>query len=135
MWDSCEGPDSAGVTRCESTQLYIFDGRQRSDDSFGHANSGLTYLCVYHHAVAIGEDWVLVEPAIIEQGCADDPQLTVVDTLESVAAAAPALELTETSCSPRSERPARSTARPATPDRSRSRRSSPAPARSSHHGG
>ncbi len=47
-WESCDEPDAAGVTRCESTQLYIFDGRQRSNDAFGHANSALTYLCVYH---------------------------------------------------------------------------------------
>jgi hypothetical protein len=96
---SCEGPDASGVTRCESTQIYIFDGRQRSsDDELGHANGGLTYLCVYHLVVAIGEDWVPVEPAVAEQGCTDDPQLTVVDTLESVTAAAPALELAETVC-------------------------------------
>ena len=47
-WESCDEPDAAGVTRCESTQLYVFDGRQRSNDAFGHANSALTYLCVYH---------------------------------------------------------------------------------------
>jgi hypothetical protein len=96
--ESCEGPDATGVTRCESTQIYAFDGRQRSNDELGHANAGLTYLCVYHHMVAIGEDWVPVEPAVTEQGCSDGTQLTVVDTLESVAATVPALELTQTVC-------------------------------------
>ena len=97
-WESCDEPDAAGVARCETTQAYVFDGRQRSNDAFGHANSALTYLCVYHQAVAFDEDWVPVEPALVEQGCSDEPQLTVVDTLESVTAAVPALELTTMVC-------------------------------------
>jgi hypothetical protein len=97
-WESCDEPDAAGVTRCESTQLYVFDGRQRSNDAFGHANSALTYLCVYHQVVALDEEWVPVEPPLVEQGCNDEPQLTVVDTLESVTAAVPALELTALLC-------------------------------------
>ena len=86
------------MTRCESTQLYIFDGRQRSNDTFGHANSALTYLCVYHQDVAFNEEWVPVEPALVEQGCNDEPQLTVVDTLDSITADVPALELTAMLC-------------------------------------
>ena len=97
-WESCDEPDPDGVTRCESTQLYVFDGRQRSNDAFGRANSALTYLCVYHQAAAFDEEWVPVDPPIIEQGCHDEPQLTVVDTLESVTAAVPALELTALLC-------------------------------------
>jgi hypothetical protein len=97
-WESCDEPDAAGVTRCESTQLYIFDGRQRSIDEFGHANSGLTYLCVYHQTVALDQDGVPVEPSLVEQGCSDDPQLTVVDPLESIIATVPALELTAATC-------------------------------------
>jgi hypothetical protein len=96
--ESCGEPDAAGVVRCESLQAYVFDGRQHSNDEFGHANSSLTYLCVYHQQIAFGEDGVPVEPPLIEQGCSDDPQLTVVDVLESLTAAAPALELTETIC-------------------------------------
>ena len=97
-WESCEGPDASGVNRCESTQVYVFDGRQRSNDDLGHVNAALTYLCVYHQQVAFGEDGMPIEPALIEQGCADDPQLTVVDTLASVTAAVSDLELTETLC-------------------------------------
>ena len=97
-WESCDEPDAAGVTRCESTQLYVFDGRQRSNDAFGHANSALTYLCVYHQVSQFDEDWVAVEPPLVEQGCNDEPQLTVVDTLESVTAVVPALELTAMLC-------------------------------------
>jgi hypothetical protein len=97
-WESCDEPDAAGITRCESTQLFIFDGRQRSKDEFGHTNSGLTYLCVYHQTVAFDQDGFPVEPSLVEQGCSDDPQLTVVDTLESLTATVPALELTEAIC-------------------------------------
>lgn len=97
-WESCDEPDAAGVTRCESTQLYIFDGRQRSNDAFGHANSALTYLCIYHQDVAFDDEWLPVEPALVEQGCNDEPQLTVVGTLESVTADVPALELTAMLC-------------------------------------
>jgi hypothetical protein len=96
-WESCEAPDASGVSQCESTQLYVFDGRQRSHDDLGRVNAALTYLCVYHQLVAFGEDGMPVGPALIEQGCADDPQLTVVGTLESVAAATD-LELTEAIC-------------------------------------
>lgn len=97
-WESCDEPDAAGVTRCESTQLYIFDGRQRSNDEFGHANSALGYLCVYHQTVAIDQDGYPVEPSLVEQGCSNDPQLAVVDTLESVTAAVPSLELEVATC-------------------------------------
>jgi len=96
--ESCDEPDSAGVTRCESVQAYVFDGRQSSNDEFGHAHASLTYLCVYRQQIAFGEDGVPVEPPLIEQGCTDDPQLIVVDVLESLAAEAPALELAETIC-------------------------------------
>lgn len=97
-WESCTEPDADGITRCESTQLYIFDGRQRSNDDFGRANSALTYLCVYRQAVAIDDDGAPVDPGLVEQGCIDDPQLAVVDTLESVTATVPALVLTEELC-------------------------------------
>jgi hypothetical protein len=96
--ESCDEPDAAGVVRCESLQAYVFDGRQHSNDEFGHANASLTYLCVYHQQIAFGEDGVPVEPPLIEQGCSDDPQLTAVDVLESLTAVAPALELTEAIC-------------------------------------
>ena len=97
-WESCSEPDASGLVQCESTQLYVFDGRQRSNDVLGHVNAALTYLCVYHQHVAIGEDGYPVGPALIEQGCSDDPQLTVVDTLENVTAVAPSLELRQASC-------------------------------------
>jgi len=97
-WESCDEPDAAGVTRCESTQLYIFDGRQRSNDAFGHANSALTYLCVYHQTVAIDQDGYPVGPSLVEQGCSDDPLLAVVDTLESVSAAVPSLDVEAATC-------------------------------------
>ena len=97
-WESCEVPDASGVSQCESTQLYIFDGRQRSNDDLGRVNTALTYLCVYHQQVAIGEDGYPVGPSLVEQGCADDPQLTVVDTLASVTAAAPVVELNQATC-------------------------------------
>jgi len=98
IWESCDGPDADGITRCEMTQAYVFAGRQRSNDEFGHANASLSYLCVYHQQVAFGEDGVPVEPPLVEQGCADDADLTVVDTLQSLTASAPALELTEEIC-------------------------------------
>lgn len=97
-WETCSEPDGAGVIRCEATQLYVFDGRQRSNDDLGHVNASLTYLCVYHVQVALGEDGGLIEPPVTEQGCSDDSQLTVVDTLASVTAVVPALELTEAIC-------------------------------------
>ena len=97
-WETCSEPDEAGVTRCEATQLYIFDGRQRSNDELGHANASLAYLCVYHVEVALGEDGGFVEPPVSEQGCSEDPQLTIVDTLASVTAVAPALQLTQAIC-------------------------------------
>ncbi|HYI65962.1 MAG TPA: hypothetical protein VEW95_03475 [Candidatus Limnocylindrales bacterium] len=97
-WESCAEPDASGVAQCESTQVYVFDGRQRSNDDLGRVNAALTYLCVYHQQVAIGEDGYPVGPSLIEQGCVDDPQLTVVDTLESVTAAAPVLELSQAVC-------------------------------------
>jgi hypothetical protein len=96
--ESCDEADSAGVTRCESVQAYVFDGRQSSNDEFGHANASLSYLCVYRQQVAFGEDGVPVEPPLIEQGCSDDAQLAVVDVLESLTAVAPSLGLTEAIC-------------------------------------
>lgn len=98
IWDSCEPPDASGVTRCEMTQAYVFDGRQRSRDQFGRTNGSLTYLCVYHQRAALGEDGIPVEPPIIEQGCTDGPQLSVVDPLKSLTASAPVLQLIETIC-------------------------------------
>jgi hypothetical protein len=97
-WETCGEPDGAGIIRCEATQLYVFDGRQRSNDEFGHTNASLTYLCVYHVQVALGEDGGFVEPPVTEQGCSDDPHLAVVDTLESITAVVPALQLTEAIC-------------------------------------
>lgn len=96
--ETCDGPDADGITRCEGTQAFIFAGRQRSDDEFGHANGPLTYLCIYTYRAAYGEDGMPVEPPIVEQGCADDPQLVAVDTLESLTASVGALELTEMLC-------------------------------------
>ena len=97
-WESCAEPDTSGLAQCESTQVYVFDGRQRSNDDLGRVNTALTYLCVYHQQVAIGEDGYPVGPSLVEQGCVDDPQLAVVDTLESVAAAASSLELSQATC-------------------------------------
>jgi hypothetical protein len=97
-WEACGEPDGAGVIRCEATQVYVFDGRQRNNDDLGHVNAALTYLCAYHVQVALGADGGYVEPPVSEQGCSDDPQLTVVDTLESVTATVAALELTEAIC-------------------------------------
>lgn len=97
-WESCTEPDASGIALCESTQVYVFDGRQRSNDDLGHVNAALTYLCMYRQQVAIGEDGYPVGPSLVEQGCIDDPELTVVDPLESVAAAVPSLELSQATC-------------------------------------
>ncbi len=98
QWDRCDGPDAEGVTRCSMTQAYLFDGRQRSKDSFGRNNGALTYLCVYLQQVAFTEDGSFVDPPIAEQGCVDDPAITVRGTLDSVTASVPALELTREVC-------------------------------------
>lgn len=98
VWDACEAPDADGATRCEMTQAFVFTGRQHNNDEFGHANAALSYLCLYHQMVTLDASGELVEPPLIEQGCSDDPRLTVVDTLVSVSASAPGLELTEELC-------------------------------------
>lgn len=98
FWESCEDPDADGAIRCEMTQAYVFDGRQRSADAFGRANASRTYLCVYHQQATLDEEGVPVEPPLIEQGCSDDPQLTIVARLASLTASVPALVLTEELC-------------------------------------
>jgi hypothetical protein len=97
-WESCVGPDSAGITRCTIDNVYVFDGRQRSDDPFGRMNTALTYLCVYRQAVAFAEDGSLVEEPTAEQGCHDDPHLALVGTLESLTVSTDALVLNEEVC-------------------------------------
>ena len=97
-WESCDEPDAAGISRCESTQIYVFDGRQRSNDDQGHINGALSYLCVYRQQADLGEDGYPVGPSLVEQGCTDDPQITVVDPLASVTAAASGLELAAAIC-------------------------------------
>jgi hypothetical protein len=97
-WESCAAPDSAGITRCTTDNVFVFDGRQRSNDPFGRVNTALTYLCVYHQSVAFAEDGSLAEEPTAEQGCIDDPQLAIADPLESITVSADALVLTEELC-------------------------------------
>ena len=98
VWESCEGPDIDGVIHCSATQLFVFDGRQRSSDIFGRHNGALTYLCVYRNEVAFDEDRAPIGEPLEEQGCIDDPELAVSRSLESVTAAAAALVLTRIIC-------------------------------------
>ncbi len=97
-WEACEDPDSQGVTRCAGTQVFVFDGRQRNTDALGRHNGALTYLCVFRYDVAFDEQGAPVGDPIEEQGCKDDPELTVVRTLERVTAATTELVLTRWIC-------------------------------------
>lgn len=82
-WQSCEEPDSDGVTRCVTINASVFDGRQHNrDPQFGNVNDSLSILCVFRSEEAWTEDGQLIDP-IYEGGCVFHPDMAV-DGLESL---------------------------------------------------
>jgi hypothetical protein len=96
FWQSCDEPDTEGVTRCVVYNASVFAGRQHnSEPEFGNVNDSLSYLCVYRSEEAFTEDG-LITGQIIESGCALDPEI-VVDGLEVIDVTA-SLEMVEEVC-------------------------------------
>ena len=95
-WQSCEEPDTEGVTRCVQVSASVFDGRQHNHEpEFGNANGSISYLCVFRSEEAFTEDGIITEQ-VIESGCAFDPEI-LVDDLEILQVAS-SLELVEEVC-------------------------------------
>jgi hypothetical protein len=85
-WQTCEEPDSEGVTHCVTVSASLFDGRQHNrDPEFGHVNDAFSYLCVFRQEEAFAEEVGLVDQPISEGGCVTQPDITV-DGLDLVEA-------------------------------------------------
>jgi len=77
-WQTCEEPDTEGVTRCVTISASLFDGRQHNrDPEFGHVNNAFSYLCVHRMEDAYAEDFGPVGEPISEGGCLLHPDITV----------------------------------------------------------
>lgn len=95
-WQSCEEPDTEGVTRCVTVNASVFDGRQHNrDPEFGSVNGSFALLCVFRSEEAWAEDGQLIDP-VYEGGCAIDPEIAV-DGLESLDVSA-SLDLVQEVC-------------------------------------
>lgn len=95
-WQSCEEPDSEGVTRCVSISASVFDGRQHNrDPEFGSVNGAFSFLCVFRSEEAYMENGDISEQ-VSEGGCVVDPEI-VVDGLEVLEVSA-SLDLVEEVC-------------------------------------
>jgi hypothetical protein len=83
-WQTCEKPDSEGVTHCVTINASLFDGRQHNrDPQFGHVNDAFSYLCVHRTEDAYAEAVGPVGEPINEGGCVMQPDITV-DGLDRV---------------------------------------------------
>lgn len=95
-WETCSEPDTEGVTRCESVNAVVFDGRQHNrDPEFGHVNASFSYLCVSRYEESFTEEGP-VAPPTNEGGCVIDPAI-VADALDSLEVSA-TLDLVEEVC-------------------------------------
>ena len=95
-WQTCEEPDTEGVTRCVTLNASVFDGRQHNRDAeFGNVNGAFSFLCVFRAEEAFTEDGYISEQRS-EGGCVVDPEI-VVDGLESLEVSA-SLDLVEEVC-------------------------------------
>ena len=96
-WQTCEEPDTDGVTRCVTINASLFDGRQHNrDPEFGHVNDAFSYLCVQRTEEAYVEDVAPVGEPISEGACLLHPDITV-DGLDLVEVSA-TLDLVQEVC-------------------------------------
>ena len=96
FWQSCQEPDTEGVTRCVSLNASVFDGRQHNrDPEFGNVNGSFSFLCVFRSVEAFRGDGQLTEQSS-ESGCVLDPEIAVegLDVLE----VSSSLDLVENVC-------------------------------------
>jgi hypothetical protein len=95
-WHACTEADAEGVTRCESVDAVVFDGRQHNrDPEFGNVNSAFSYLCVSRYEESLTDEGP-VAPPTSEGGCVIDPAISA-DGLDSLDVSA-TLDLVEEVC-------------------------------------
>ena len=82
-WQQCTPAGADSTLRCVMTDVFVFDGRQRSRDSeLGNANGALSYVCLNRHVEVLSDEGP-IEPPTNEGGCAIDPQIAM-DDLDSL---------------------------------------------------